>query len=169
MAYDATRLSCAVNLIGGQWRLWTYLSADQFSDVDATDYFANAYDAGMREGDWVVVVENDTDPPNVTLAAVNAIDADGNATVVAVAFSGAASFTTLTASGATTLNGNVFAGNAAADLVGFYGATGVSQRASSVMATTNIATSSDFGATQLATIQEIMNTLNKLGLHKGTA
>jgi len=163
MAYDATRLSCAVNLIGGQWRLWTYLSPDQFSDVDATDYFANAYDAGMREGDWVVVIENDTDPPNVTLAAVNAIDADGNATVVAVGFSGAATFTNLTATG------NVLLGNAAADLVGFYGATGISQRASSVMATTNLASSSDFGATQLAWAQEITNTINQLGLHKGTA
>lgn len=38
-------------------------------------------------------------------------------------------FTTLTASGATTLNGNVAIGNAAGDLVAFHGATAVDQAA----------------------------------------
>ena len=41
----------------------------------------------------------------------------------------AGAFTTLTASGATTLNGNVAVGNAAADLVAFHGATAVDQAA----------------------------------------
>jgi hypothetical protein len=53
--------------------------------------------------------------------------------------------------------------------IGFYGTTPVTQRASSVQATTNIATSASFGATQLAAVQEIMNTLAGLGLWKGSA
>lgn len=75
----------------------------------------------------------------------------------------------LTVTGITTLNGQVKAGNAAADLVGFYDGTGITQRASSVQATTNIASSTDFGATQLAVVQEIMNTLTNLKLWKGAA
>lgn len=53
--------------------------------------------------------------------------------------------------------------------VGFYGKTPVTQRASSVQVSTNIATSASFGATQLAAVQEIMNTLSALGLWKGSA
>ncbi len=53
--------------------------------------------------------------------------------------------------------------------VGFYGKTPVTQRASSVQATSNLATSASFGATQLAAVQEIMNTLTALGLWKGSA
>ncbi len=60
-------------------------------------------------------------------------------------------------------------GKATSDKIGFLAATPVSQRASSVQATTNIATSTAFGATQLATVQEIMNTLAALGLWKGSA
>lgn len=53
--------------------------------------------------------------------------------------------------------------------VGFYGKTPTTQRASSVQATSNLATSASFGATQLAAVQEIMNTLSALGLWKGAA
>lgn len=53
--------------------------------------------------------------------------------------------------------------------VGFYGTTPVAQRSSSVQATSNLATSASFGATQLAAVQEIMNTLAALGLWKGSA
>ena len=70
---------------------------------------------------------------------------------------------------ALTVNGNAQLGNATSDLVGFYNGTGISQRASSNQATTNIATSTDFGATQLAVVQEIMNTLAAAGLWKGSA
>lgn len=52
--------------------------------------------------------------------------------------------------------------------VGFYGKTPVIQRSSSVQATSNLATSASFGATQLAAVQEIMNTLASLGLWKGS-
>lgn len=60
-------------------------------------------------------------------------------------------------------------GNSTTDKVSLYGVTPIVQRASSNQATTNIATSSAFGATQLAVIQEIMNTLTALGAWKGSA
>lgn len=174
MAYVPANLSLGLELIGGKFRVWVYQSTDPFSTVDDTDYFSNALAAGMSEGDFVFVSDTDSDPPDLTMAYVSAIDADGNGTVAAVAFAGGASFTTLAASGATTLaalttTGTTLLGDAAAELIGFYGHTGASQRASSVQATTNIASSTDFGATQLAVVQEIMNTLTALKLWKGAA
>lgn len=68
-----------------------------------------------------------------------------------------------------TVNGSANVGNAAADSIGFFTGTGITQRASSIQATTNLASSTDFGATQLALVQEIMTTLTNLGLWKGAA
>jgi hypothetical protein len=48
-------------------------------------------------------------------------------TVIGGTTTAAGSFTTLAASGATTLNGNCAVGNAAADLVAFHGATATDQ------------------------------------------
>ena len=51
------------------------------------------------------------------------------------------------------------------DLVGFYGATPVAQRATaSTHSTSNAATSSSFGASQSAVLVEVMNTLIALGI-----
>lgn len=56
-------------------------------------------------------------------------------------------------------------GGAAADKVGFYGATPVVQRATATThTTTNVVTSASFGTLQVAQIQEIQNTLIALGL-----
>lgn len=57
-------------------------------------------------------------------------------------------------------------GGAATDKVGFYGIAPVAQRAysSAVHATSALASSSDFGATQLAAVQEIQKTLIALGI-----
>lgn len=57
-------------------------------------------------------------------------------------------------------------GSDSADKVGFYGKAPVARRAysSAVHATSAQATSADFGATQLATLQEIQNTLIGLGI-----
>ena len=54
----------------------------------------------------------------------------------------------------------------ASDKVGFYGVTPVIQRAysSAVHATSALASSTDFGATQLAAVQEIQKTLIGLGI-----
>lgn len=57
-------------------------------------------------------------------------------------------------------------GKSASEKVGFYGAAPVAQRAysSAVHATSALATSTDFGATQLAAVQEIQKTLIALGV-----
>lgn len=60
-------------------------------------------------------------------------------------------------------------GKAITSKVGFYGITPVAQRASSNQASTNIAVSTSFGASQLAVVQEIMNTLTAVGIWKGAA
>lgn len=62
--------------------------------------------------------------------------------------------------------GGVTIGNAATSKVGFYGKTPVVQRAysSAVHATSALATSASFGATQLAALQEIQLTLIGLGV-----
>ncbi|CAB4187441.1 hypothetical protein UFOVP1155_27 [uncultured Caudovirales phage] len=75
-------------------------------------------------------------------------------------------FTTLNATGATTLDGSVALGNATTDTIGFYGITPVAQRAysSALHATSGISSSTDFGATQLAVVQEIQKTLYSLGV-----
>lgn len=54
----------------------------------------------------------------------------------------------------------------ASEKVGFYGKVPVAQRAysSAVHATSALATSTDFGATQLAAVQEIQSTLIGLGV-----
>lgn len=63
-------------------------------------------------------------------------------------------------------SGGVCVGQSASEKVGFYGKAPVAQRAysSAVHATSALATSSAFGATQLAAIQEIQNTLIALGV-----
>jgi hypothetical protein len=60
----------------------------------------------------------------------------------------------------------VVLGNDASDKVGIYGKAPSAQRAysSAVHATSALATSTAFGATQLAAVQEIQNTLIALGI-----
>ena len=62
--------------------------------------------------------------------------------------------------------GGVTIGGASTAKVGFYGKAPVAQRAysSAVHATSALATSASFGATQLAALQEIQNTLIGLGV-----
>ena len=63
-------------------------------------------------------------------------------------------------------SGGMVIGQAAADLVGFYGVTPVAQRAytSAVHLSSELATSASFGATQLAVVNEIQATLVALGV-----
>ena len=60
-------------------------------------------------------------------------------------------------------------GQSATDKLGFYGKAPIVQRASSNQVSSVIASSTDFTATHLAVIQEIMNTLTALGIWKGAA
>ena len=57
-------------------------------------------------------------------------------------------------------------GAGASDKIAVYGAVPVVQRtfSSAVHVTSNLASSADFGATQLAAVQEIQNTLIGLGI-----
>jgi hypothetical protein len=63
-------------------------------------------------------------------------------------------------------SGGVCIGQSASKKVGFYGIAPVAQRAysSAVHASSALATSTDFGATQLAAVQEIQKTLVALGI-----
>lgn len=63
-------------------------------------------------------------------------------------------------------SGGICLGQSASELVGFYGKAPVAQRAysSAVHATSALASSTDFGATQLAAVQEIQKTLIALGV-----
>lgn len=60
---------------------------------------------------------------------------------------------------------------ASSDKVGFYGASAVSQRAAAAQATSTVGTASstDVDTNLKAAVIEIMNTLNALGIWKGSA
>ena len=63
-------------------------------------------------------------------------------------------------------SGGACFGQSASELIGFYGKAPSAQRAysSAVHATSALASSTDFGATQLAAVQEIQKTLIALGV-----
>lgn len=63
-------------------------------------------------------------------------------------------------------SGGTVLGQSSSEKIGFYGKAPSAQRAysSAVHATSALATSTDFGATQLAALQEVMNTLTALGI-----
>jgi hypothetical protein len=52
-------------------RVWEYASTDASTVVDASGYFTNGYDLGMRAGDSVRVVDTDASPVAVTMHTVN--------------------------------------------------------------------------------------------------
>ena len=86
----------------------------------------------------------------------------------------AGAFTTLTASGATTLNGNAAIGNAAADLVGFHGATAVDQAAfkatvSYVYLEGSVSASAfvGFSLGQMSSLLTLVNSMQALLVEKG--
>lgn len=79
MAYVTTNPpQTLIPSVGARPALWTYESADVDSAVNATDYFTNGSDLGMKVGDPVFVY--DTTTPKVSVHYVSAVDADGNAT-----------------------------------------------------------------------------------------
>ena len=84
-------------------------------------------------------------------------------TVIGASTAAAATFTDLTTTGNTVL------GNAAADKLGVYGITAVSQRALAAQHTSLLSSSTDFTPAHLAALVEIMATLTAIGLWKGGA
>ena len=65
--------------VGSAPTLWQYSSTDAHTAVDATDYFTNAKDLGMRADDIMIVV--DTNTPTCPNHHGAATDADGNGPV----------------------------------------------------------------------------------------
>jgi hypothetical protein len=85
MAYDAsvaqpTLLVPRVGTAGSA--LWSYVSTDVHTDVDAADYFANGDALGMKVNDTVIVTKS-TATVGATLHTVTAVTANGAATVSA--------------------------------------------------------------------------------------
>lgn len=62
--------------------MWIYASTDVHTDVDATDYFSDGSDLGMKVNDVVIVVKT-TATVGATLHVVSAVTAGGAATVTA--------------------------------------------------------------------------------------
>lgn len=63
----------------------------------------------------------------------------------------------------------VIVGSATSHKLAFYNASAISQRAGAAQATSLLASSTDFTATHLAALVEVMDTLRVLGLWKGSA
>ena len=81
MAYSISNPPQLVSsLIAGKNQKWYYESADAIADVDATDYFTNAADLGMKNGASITIYDNVNDL--VTVGKV-LLDADGTATATA--------------------------------------------------------------------------------------
>lgn len=79
MSYATAGLKLLVPALSGGPNVWYYTSADAHGAVDATDYFSDARNRGMKAEDVVLVV--DTATPTITIHTVTAIDADGNGTI----------------------------------------------------------------------------------------
>lgn len=85
MAFSAAGLRLIVPGTSSGPGLYVYTSTDAHGTVEATDYFTAMNTYGMRVGDIVIVV--DSDAVAVTIHAVTAVDADGNATINAATLS----------------------------------------------------------------------------------
>lgn len=68
--------------MGNGYALWIYNSTDVHTDVDATDYFSNGDDLGMKVGDMVLVGKTSA-TIGATVHYVSAVTAGGAATVAA--------------------------------------------------------------------------------------
>ena len=81
MAYSTSNPPTLISKgLSGGAGLWSYQSADVDSDVDATDYFSNGSDLGMKVGDTVHVYDT---AGVLTYMRVSAVTAGGAATVAA--------------------------------------------------------------------------------------
>lgn len=83
MAYATTNPPVQVaSAFGGGPALWMYASTDVHTDVDASGYFTNGSDLGMKVGD-VVIVSKTSATIGSTLHYVSTVTAGGAATVEA--------------------------------------------------------------------------------------
>lgn len=72
MAYDTAVAvpQCIVQAIAGP-RIWEYRSTDASTAVDASGYFTDGYNRGMRQGDLCLVTDTDASPVITTSHVVN--------------------------------------------------------------------------------------------------
>jgi len=82
MAYATTNPPSVIAGEVGNNSLWLYSSTDVHTDVDATDYFSNGSDLGMKVNDVVIVVKTSA-TIGATIHVVTAVTAGGAATVAA--------------------------------------------------------------------------------------
>lgn len=83
MAYSTSAPPVQVaSAFGGGPALWIYNSTDVHTDVDATDYFSNGYDLGMKVGDHMIVGKTSATIGS-TLHYVQTVTTGGAATVAA--------------------------------------------------------------------------------------
>jgi hypothetical protein len=71
MAYSTSNPPRLISQAIASLRMWEYASTDAGTVVDASGYFTNGYDLGMRAGDTVRVVDTDASPVAVTMHTVN--------------------------------------------------------------------------------------------------
>lgn len=77
MAYATSNPpKCIAQSVGASPALWLYDSEDVHTDVDATNYFSNGQDLGMRVNDVVVVIKT-TATIGATLHVVTEVSSDG--------------------------------------------------------------------------------------------
>lgn len=82
MAYATAGLKLAVAGMGGAPNIWTYISTDVHTDVDAADYFSDGDARGMVVGDAVLVGKSSA-TIGYTIHYVQTVTAGGAATVAA--------------------------------------------------------------------------------------
>jgi len=82
MAYSASNPPVKVAQGVGGPALWIYNSADVHTDVDASDYFTNGYDLGMKVGDHVIVGKTSATIGS-TIHYVTTVTKNGAATIAA--------------------------------------------------------------------------------------
>lgn len=70
----------APRVSGGGGSIWTYVSTDVHTDVDAAGYFTNGHALGMKVNDIVIVVKSSA-TIGATIHVVSAVTAGGAATI----------------------------------------------------------------------------------------
>lgn len=81
MAYAVTNPpQLKITAPAGGTQVWTYVSTDVHTDVDAADYFSNGHALGMRVNDVIFVVKS-TATVGATVHSVSAVTTGGAATI----------------------------------------------------------------------------------------
>jgi len=60
MAYETSNPPVMLAQAGTGNKMWLYLDGDASTAIDAAGYFTNGYSLGMRAGDVLIAVDNDS-------------------------------------------------------------------------------------------------------------